>query len=166
MLFLKELNRYLDEFLPHSSAKITVKTHYFRKTDQTVADFVQEIRETAKLLENAAPNYAEIYAKKLLDQFNALQNAVAQILKEKPVFKASVQLSPKIHRLPPAKRLVEYRKALRALNEKISWLTEQQLQTQLTAEKLNLENQLAETAYRKQKCLAAIEALEEELKFR
>lgn len=166
MPFLDQLNRHIEAFLPYSSIKITIKSHYFKRAEQPVSGFIQEIQETATLLEQSSAEHAEIYAKKLLEQYETLKIAVTRIPKQKPVFKASVSLSPHIHRLPPEKRLVEYRKALRALNEKISWLTEQQLQTQLANEQRNLADQLAETEYRKQKCLAAIEELEEKLKFR
>ncbi|EPY99731.1 primosomal replication protein PriC, partial [Mannheimia haemolytica] len=66
----------------------------------------------------------------------------------------------------PNKRLQEYRKALRALNEKISWLVEQNLNTQNEATKQTLQNQITETEYRKMKCLKAIEDLEQELLFK
>lgn len=166
MPFLDQLNRHIEAFLPYSSTKITIKSSYFKRNEQPVSGFIQEIQETATILEQSSPEHAEIYAKKLLEQFDALKMAVAHMPKQKPVFKSSVSLSPNIHRLPPEKRLGEYRKALRALNEKISWLTEQQLQTQLANEQRNLAEQIAETEYRKQKCLAAIEELEEKLKFR
>lgn len=164
--FFTELNRFLDGFSLYSHHYLTIKSPYFHQPRQTVSGFIQEIQETAALLEHSSAEHAEIYSKKLLEQYEALKIAVTRIPKQKPVFKASVSLSPRIHRLPPDKRLVEYRKALRALNEKISWLTEQQLQTQLANEQKNLTDQLAETEYRKKKCLAAIEELEEKLKFR
>ena len=65
-----------------------------------------------------------------------------------------------VHSLPKEKRLVEYRKALRALNEKICWLTEKQYQAENRANKeevLLYQQQIQETEFRKIKCLIAIE---------
>nr|WP_269318008.1 primosomal replication protein PriC [[Haemophilus] ducreyi] len=61
--------------------------------------------------------------------------------------------------LPPVKRLAEYKKALRALNEKISWL----IKMSYTNGNENIQQQMQETEFRKQKCLKAIDELEEEI---
>ncbi|VTR41853.1 Primosomal replication protein N'' [Actinobacillus pleuropneumoniae] len=57
----------------------------------------------------------------------------------------------------------EYRKALRALNEKISWLLEKSYTATNDAEKNTWQLQIEETEYRKMKCQKAIEELEEKL---
>ena len=107
-----------------------------------------------------------VYAARLLRQFDALKRAVAHIKPEKQaLFQSSYQFPKNIHSLPASKRLNEYRKALRALHEKTSWLIEQDLKTTDARVKRQFENSIQETEYRKQKCIAAIEKLEEELSF-
>ncbi len=160
MQFLLSLQKQLAQFEPYLQQSVVIKSPYFSKTQQTVAQFVAEIQHTASLLaqENTG-EYAEIYADRLLKQFSRLQSAVS-VLESSPNigFRSTYSFARNIHALPPAKRLPEYRKALRALNEKISWLIEQQLNAE-GEKRLYFRQQIEETEYRKRKCLEAIEAL-------
>lgn len=166
-MLAEQIRSYLAQFQPYHSQRVVITQPYFSKAEQSVGEFVGELAQTMRQLEGESnPAYAEIYAKKLLDQFNALQQQLPKLQQPSVQFQSSYSFSPKIHRLPPAKRLAEYRKALRALNEKISWLSEQLYQTEQAEQQAILHSQLAETEFRKQKCLIAIETLEEELRFR
>lgn len=167
MHFIEQIDQLLQPFLPYAEQQIRVRRLCFSRPEQTVGQFVNEIRQTLQQLNQAQnPHYAEIYAQKLLEQFDALHIQLPKLKQPKPTFNSSYHFSGNIHRLPPAKRLVEYRQALRLLNEKISWLLEQQYQTQFDSENTDFSQLIAETEYRKQKCLNAIEELEESLKFK
>ncbi|MCK3656799.1 hypothetical protein A4G19_14050 [Pasteurellaceae bacterium Macca] len=71
-------------------------------------------------------DYLEIHTQKLITQFDALQHAVAKMsTAPKAQYQSSYRFPRHVHQLPVRKRLQEYHKALRALNEKILWLSEQ-----------------------------------------
>lgn len=140
----------------------------FSQNEGSVDFFVQEIRQTAAILQQQKnSDYADFYAEKLIRQFDALQKAVQHLRKQpsSDTFRSNYHFAKNIHFLPAHKRLAEYYKALRALEEKLGWLAEKLYQAQLQeneAECTQWRAQIAETEYRKQKCLAAIEKAEED----
>ena len=165
--FSQLIQQKLEIFSPFTEKEVIVKENIFSKKQQKVSDFLQEITDTARLLsQQTSEDYADFYATKLLQQFDALNQAVLILKKSasssKEVFVPSFSFPKNIHTLPPARRLNEYRKALRALNEKISWLLEKSYAANEN-EKIMWQQQVEETEYRKMKCLKAIEDLEEKL---
>lgn len=162
--FIQKIELTLAEFTPFKEKQAVIFGHFFSKNEEKIAFFIEETRQTARLLQQQTQvEYAEIYAKKLLEQIDALQKAVNKLKKTKNIdrFYSSYSFAKNIHSLPVEKRLPEYRKALRALNEKISWLLDKQYQAQNEAEKLHYQQQLQETEFRKMRCLKAIEDLAE-----
>lgn len=167
--FLAQIEQNLAELSSFSEQKITLNSSYFTQQSGLVSFFIAEIKKTAELLSNQEDiPYSEFYAEKLIKQFDALNRAIDKVQQKQEVvqFQSSFSFSPNIHTLSPNKRLQEYRKALRALNEKMSWLVEQNYNEENEALKLELQNQIVETEYRKQKCMKAIEDLEQELLFK
>lgn len=166
--FIEKFEQSIHPFIPFENEQAVISGHFFTKSEASVAFFIGEIRQTAQQLQQQTEvAYAEIYAKKLLDQIDALQKAIQKIRKTKKVERFISPYRPprNVHSLPKEKRLVEYRKALRALNEKICWLTEKQYQAKNRANKeevLLYQQQIQETEFRKIKCLIAIEQLAEE----
>ncbi len=165
MSFQTHFMQQLALFRPYFEQSVSLSAGCFRLKNGKVAQFVAEIEQTARNLEAAKQvSEAEYYAQLLILQFDALQRAV-QAKPSKPQaekFQSSYHFPKNIHFLSPNKRLAEYQKALRALNEKISWLIEQQYQAE-NADMARFEAQIAETEFRKNRCLAAIEQLEEEI---
>lgn len=163
----QDFSSYLAFFTPFLNQEAVVFDDCFTKKTQLVLYFVYEMQETiTQLTQPKDTEHAEVYAARLLRQFDALKRAVAHIKPEKQaLFQSSYQFPKNIHSLPAPKRLNEYRKALRALHEKTSWLIEQNLKATDARVKQQFENSIQETEYRKQKCIAAIEKLEEELSF-
>ncbi|QIW16051.1 hypothetical protein A4G20_06755 [Pasteurellaceae bacterium RH1A] len=167
MNFNQSLSQQLAFFRPYEQETVTTAPQAFNQTRAKVADFIREIQVTAALLSQAEQaELAEFYADKLLRQFKALQQAVEkhqkfanQLKATRPSFQSNFRFPRNIHNLPNDKKLAEYKKALRALNEKISWIMEQNYQAS-EPDKAFWQEQLQETEYRKFKCLAAIEALE------
>ncbi|WGE36646.1 primosomal replication protein [Actinobacillus genomosp. 1] len=164
--FSQLIQQKLEIFSPFTEKEVIVKENIFFKKQQKVSNFMQEITYTARLLaQQTSEDYADFYATKLLQQFDALNQAVLILKKSaspSKVFVPSFSFPKNIHTLPPARRLNEYRKALRALNEKISWLLEKSYAANEN-EKIMWQQQVEETEYRKMKCLKAIEDLEEKL---
>lgn len=164
--FSQLIQQKLEIFSPFTEKEVIVKENIFSKKQQKVSNFMQEITYTARLLaQQTSEDYADFYATKLLQQFDALNQAVLILKKSaspSKVFVPSFSFPKNIHTLPPARRLNEYRKALRALNEKISWLLEKSYAANEN-EKIMWQQQVEETEYRKMKCLKAIEDLEEKL---
>lgn len=167
--FITQIQQNLVQFLPFAENQITFYSLYFSQQTGKVASFLAEIENTVEILlsQNDA-SYVEYYSDKLIKQFDALNRAIEHLQKEKktPQFHSSFQFSANIHHLPPERRLREYRKALRALNEKISWLVEKHYCENDELAKIELQNQIQETEYRKMRCLKAIEDLEQELQFK
>ncbi|MBF0784337.1 primosomal replication protein N [Muribacter muris] len=161
--FLDTIEQQFAAFLPYSNYRVSVPEALFERSQGEMREFVAELQETAKrLVQQRDSLYAELYAKRLILQFDALQKALDKLQaadQDKP-FQSSYRFARNIHQLPVEKRLMEYKKALRALNEKLSWLTEQSYQCNDEAQRQDYIAQIQETEYRKQKCLQAIEALE------
>lgn len=164
------VQKQLDTFLPFYEHEVIISENIFSTPKQKVSFFVQEIIQTAnKLNKQSSEDYANAYAAKLFQQYEALNQAI-QVIKSKQrneasLFQSSFRFPKNIHVLTPIRRLNEYRKALRALNEKISWLVEKSYNAS-EADKALLERQIQETEYRKMKCLKAIEDLEEQTQFK
>ena len=164
----ERLENLFTEIKPYSNKTITLNCPYFSKQNEQVAFFMAEVEQTAeKLATQTEVVYAEYYAERLLRQLDALTQSVEKMRakKEAPQFHSSFRFSPNVHRLPPHKRLEEYRNALRALNEKISWLMEQHYLEDEVNKKQQWQAQISETEYRKMKCVDAIEELEQQLLF-
>lgn len=162
--FIQKIEQTLAEFTPFEGKQAVISGHFFSKSEDKIAFFIEEIRQTALLLQQQNQvEYAEIYAKKLLDQIDALQKAVNKLKKTNNVerFYSSYSFAQNVHSLPPDKKLPEYRKALRAFNEKISWLFDKQFQAKNEAEALYYQQKIEETEFRKMRCLKAIEDLAE-----
>ncbi|MDD0822867.1 primosomal replication protein [Mannheimia sp. AT1] len=169
-LFISQIKQNLAKLQPFSTQVVTIDNPYFSHKSGLVRFFIAEIEQTLNaLVHQEEVLYTEFYAEKLVKQFDALNKAVEKQQKntKKTVqFHSSFQFPANIHRLSPAKRLEEYRKALRALNEKISWLIEQLYNAEQEGLKQVLQNSITETEYRKTKCLKAIENLEQQLQFK
>lgn len=161
--FNDALQQKLATFLPYATQTISLSSPVFQLANATVHDFLNEIQETATQLNaQKESEYSEYYAQKLVRQFDALQQAVEKAQKNAntlPQFKSAYRFPKNLHHLPAEKRLPEYRKALRALNEKLAWLSEQ-IYVVDDEQKPLLVAQIQETEYRKLKCLQAIELLE------
>lgn len=151
-------------FAPYLTHKVQISSVLFQRSEGQVADFLQEIEKTCQLVtEQSQPLYTAFYAKRLVEQFDLLNKVVKNLQNAKntkmPSFKSNYRFAKNLAYLPACKKREEYHKALRALNEKISWLIEQAQQSQTAELKNHFEAQIAETEYRKQKCLIAIEEL-------
>lgn len=152
----------LQLFQPFLTREISLYSPFFKLSQASVADYVQEIEQTIiHLSQQTRIEYLEYYAQRLISQVNSLKNAVDKLPNQTAQvqpFRSSYRFPKHIHRLPKEKRLKEYRKALRALNEKLQWLSEQ---SYLSPEKRNFYvGKIQETEYRKMKCLKAIDELE------
>ncbi|WGE89955.1 primosomal replication protein PriC [Actinobacillus arthritidis] len=167
--FFHIIQQKLQHFADLKDKKITITENLFSKNTQTISRFIIEIEHTALLLsQQTSKEYADVYASKLFKQFEALDKAIRSLKQiefvAKKHFLSSFSFPKNIHSLPENRRLTEYRKALRALNDKISWLIECSYEAN-EVERLYLQQQILETEYRKSKCLEAIEGLEEKLSF-
>lgn len=160
--FTDKIEQILNQFSPFASKQAVISGHFFTQKEAKIVFFMEEIRQTAQLLQAQSQlDHAEIYSKKLLDQIDALLTAIKPLKQsqKQELFYSSYRFPRNVHSLPTEKRLTEYRKALRALNEKISWLLEKQFQAENEQEKIAYQHQLQETEFRKMRCLNAIEAL-------
>lgn len=161
--FYSALQKKLHTLSEFNHLEIQLESPIFMRKKGTVAQFIQEITQTgAKLTQQTDSQYAEVYAQKLVQQFDLLQKAVKRQRKQhhRPAsFQNNYRFPRNIHNLPVEKRLQEYRKALRLLNEKLTWLMEQAQGTSLAQRQVYVA-QIHETEYRKMKCLQAIDELE------
>ncbi|MCT8639913.1 primosomal replication protein [Glaesserella parasuis] len=149
----------LNDFSPILSLQISIYSHCFKLTHGSVKEFIQEILETCSHIEQStSPEITEVYTQRLIEQYDALQKSIH--LKDKksdsPIF-SQYKFTKSIHTLSKKQKLHEYYKALRALNEKLSWLIEQNYHYPEYRHMLSIKIQ--ETENRKQKCLKAIEEL-------
>lgn len=173
MTFLQRFEQQLAAFTPHLNQECTLPHSLFRKKSAPVREFVEELRQTAELLfqtqcDGDQNGYAAIYAEHLFRQFEQLKYACTKLtMRTTPhTYRSPYSFPKNVHNLPPPQRLKEYYRALRALDEKISWATEQLYQAELNANENWIRHYheiLLETEYRKQKCLSAIDELSAEM---
>jgi primosomal replication protein N'' len=164
--FSLALQQKLQPFMPFFRLTLQIDHPCFRLKKGNVVQFVQEIQHTGDTLsQQTDATYAQYYAQQIVQQIDLLQKAIKQQKKAEKVqnspktFQFSVRFPKNLHNLPPKKRLKEYQKALRLLNEKITWLITQAQSSEGDARAAYLA-QLRETEYRKQKCVNAIDELE------
>ncbi|AUI65531.1 MULTISPECIES: primosomal replication protein PriC [Glaesserella] len=160
--FTTQIQQKLMPFLAFSDQKITVSHPSFSLHQGYVKEFIQEILSLCEKIEAQTNSNMLIFqTQKLVEQFDSLKQAIETQLnsaQDKKTFRSSYRFPKNIHQLPYEKRLEEYKKALRALNEKISWLIEQSQQAN-EADRAFYIAQIEETEYRKKKCIEAIEDL-------
>lgn len=160
--FSHALSQKLQTLSGFSQLEIQLNSPLFKQKKGTVSQYIQEIQQTGNLLsQQDNSDYAEIYAQKLIQQFNLLQKTIQLQNKPKaqiPVFRTHYRFPKNIHNLPVDKRLKEYQKALRLLNEKLSWLTTQAQSADENQRHIYV-SQITETEYRKAKCLMEIDRL-------
>lgn len=160
--FTQEIQQRLTDFSPFLANKIVIDERCFHLKQAMVSEFIQEILQTCTELEQQQRvESVAFYTQRLVEQFNCLTKAIETLEKTNTstaAFHSPYRFPRNIHHLPKERRLLEYKKALRALNEKLSWLTEKSYQCP-NEDKPSYLAALQETEYRKQKCLAAIEKL-------
>lgn len=133
------------------------------------AELDNTIAQIARLQENEQAQ-CQFYSEKLLAQLQALldaikQNKSTQKLGAEPNYFAPTKDKMKhaIHSLPPRERLVKYYEALQALNQKIKYQEDQYIQSTDLLKKHHYRQQISHTKQRRDRCLQAIENLEEYL---
>lgn len=164
--FLTTLQHQLAQFSPYLTQEITLYSPFFQRSRGSVQQFIDEILLTAHhLTTQSQQDYSDYYADHLIKQFSTLKRHLDRLVQQRnstsaPYFTHTFPQN--VHYLPPKKRLVEYQKALRALNEKLVWLTQQCYQAE-KEKKIYFQRMIEETEQRKQKCLWAIQKTEEEM---
>ncbi|MDG2959585.1 primosomal replication protein [Bisgaard Taxon 10/6] len=149
----------------------------FSENFQPVEFYLNEIRHCVEQISRLTSEDVEqtaFLSEKLSAQYNALTDALSFI--EKPQGKSAVNFKQvfnerekrrrQLEQLPPRERLVKYYEALQALNEKLNEQKDLQKQSQSETEKMRIQQQIDITRRRRQRCLDAIEVLEEYLAFK
>ncbi|QGM80747.1 primosomal replication protein PriC [Otariodibacter oris] len=162
--FVKSIEDKCSIFEAFHSYEIVISSMYFSKSKGNVISFVNEIKLTAKLAtQQNSLEYAEYYAQKLISQFVELKTATDKLLPQQnisyPKFISHYRVNKKLTNLSSDEKLQEYQKALRALNEKLSWLIEQNYLCTDNKQRQIYQEKIYETEYRKQKCMDAINTL-------
>lgn len=161
--FIQALEQKIHSFSQYHHLEIQINSSLFSLKKGSVSQFIQEIRQTGSLLSSQTDGaYADFYAQKLVRQFDLLNRTIQQ--QKSPQnkvssFRSNYRFPKNIHNLSPERRLQEYQKALRLLNEKLTWLTTQ-AQSCDEAQRAVYIAQIHETEYRKMKCLKAIDELD------
>lgn len=114
------------------------------------------------------------FSEKLLAQCTALSDALNKpsyqelqsAVNFQPKLNAREQRRQALEQLPPRERLNKYYDALKALNDKLNEQKDQLNQSQSDSEKTHYENLIIQTRARRQRCLDAIDLLEEYLAFK
>ena len=163
--FNQTIQRQCQIFTPFLDKKIEISSDVFIISKGKISDFVQEIKQTGELaIQQDNPFYVEYYTQRLIQQFDTLKNSIEKYQKrEKEIFsrfKTRYQFAKNINKLPASKQPEEYRKILRALNEKLSWLIELSHQITDEQQKQSVQEQIKETEYRLRKCSEKISELE------
>ncbi len=177
---LKQLGQYLSE-LEKNYAHLKDKSLYskfdpmlFSENFQNIDFYLHEMQQCFEQIKQfTEQDTAQItfFTEKLLAQYTALQDAIKILqtpksaVNSKPILNKRDQLRQQIELLPPREKLVKYYEALQALNDKL-YAQETQLNFANDEQKNHLEQQINITKQRRERCLSAIELLEEYLVFR
>ena len=147
----------------------------FGEDNQSFSYYLAQVNQTLSQIAHYQDDDADklnFLTQKLCAQCTALSEAVSITPKSyksavnfKPVLSAREQRKQEIHKLPPRERLAKYYDALQALNEKIDKIIDQHQQAH-DVEKSHYTELLKITKERRQRCLDAIELLEEYLAFK
>lgn len=159
---------------PSNQISATFDRTLFSEDFQPFAFYYAEVNQTLSQLQGLTQydgEEAAFLAEKLLAQCTALHDALLKqprgeksAVNFQPVLNKREQLRQAIDKLPPRKRLVKYYDALRTLNEKINEKNDQL--NSPSAQENAVAQQLAQLQQRRQRCLEAIELLEEYLAFK
>ncbi|ABR75162.1 hypothetical protein CBG46_07015 [Actinobacillus succinogenes] len=149
----------------------------FSENFQPLEFYLNEIRHCIEQISQLSPEevaQTAFFSEKLSAQYTALTDALQFI--EKPKAKSAVNFKPvlslrekrrqQLEQLPPRARLIKYYEALQALNEKLNGQKDLQKQCLSEKEKMRIQQQIDITRQRRQRCLDAIEVLEEYLAFK
>ena len=141
--------------------------------NETLGQCVAEARNTLQALQQSSSRTeSEFYAERLVAQYHALLEIIHPETTAKPHFIAANPITPTrkkekhhIHDLPPAERLEKYYQFLTQLNDLIAQQNEQTLSCEDSTQQQQLIEKVKITEQRKQRCLDAIDNLEEYLLF-
>ncbi|TDQ59805.1 restart primosome assembly protein PriC [Mesocricetibacter intestinalis] len=158
---------------PTQKIKAKFDRSLFRQDSQTLSDYLTQIEETLALLADFSPVQKEqliFFSEKLAAQCAALSEAL-QSAEQRPNSECprpqgrTERLKQALNLLPPRERLVKYYEALQALNEKIAAQQDNVAACTDRQQQIHYLHQLEITRQRRQRCLEAIEVLEEYLNF-
>ena len=149
----------------------------FSENFQPTDFYLKEIQHTLDQLHQLQDDdvaQTAFFSEKLLAQCTALSDAIAKPNAQQPP--SAVSFSPKLsareqrrqewEQLPPRERLDKYYEALKALNDKLNEQKDGLKQAQSDLEKARCAELIEQTRARRQRCLDAIEVLEEYLAFK
>ncbi|MDO4627300.1 MAG: primosomal replication protein PriC [Pasteurellaceae bacterium] len=171
-----QVAQQLDFYSNHNELVLSVKfeRHLFSEDRQSVGFYSGEITQTLSLLmQFDEKNEAELVylIEKLLAQNVALNEAIQSALtvsakiKNRPQIAPKDQLRSQLDQLPPRERLDKYYDYLQQFNQKIQQ-AEDQLLIVSEQEQARLQQFISLTKQRRQRCLDAIEVLEDYLAFK
>lgn len=165
--FLSSIQHQLSSFMPFASHKVRLDARFFGEDEMYVKDAIKVIELTASQLASQQNlHYAEIYSERLYQQFASLQQAISRLrhhtqTQSRAFFRSDIRIPKRLQHLPRAKQIPEYQKILRALNDKLSWLSERAYYAESTEEKAVIAQQIQETEARKQRCIARLDHLQD-----
>ncbi|PVX31656.1 restart primosome assembly protein PriC [Pasteurella langaaensis DSM 22999] len=165
----------------HSQSEQIIYTKFapllFSENYQPTKFYLNELNHTLSQLQQLNKNdiaQFAFFSEKLLAQCTALSEALdksqfqsSQSAVNFPkVLNTREQRRQEIEQLPPRERLDKYYEALKALNDKLNEQKDQLKQSQDLAAQNSYSDLIKQTRQRRQRCLEAIEVLEEYLAFK
>ncbi|MCI5764606.1 MAG: primosomal replication protein [Actinobacillus porcinus] len=180
---LKQLSQAVEQFKAcyHAQGRQVVYAKFdpmvFSENFQSVDFYLKELDYSlAQLSQLNDQNLAQtiFLTEKLLAQCTALSDALAKSEPQEnryshstqPKLSLREQRKAELDKLPPRERLEKYYDALKALNDKLNEQKDLLAQAQSDMEQLRYRNLIEQTRTRRQRCLEAIEILEEYLAFK
>ena len=173
----QRVHQLYEQYSESGKKKINAKFDrtLFGEDNQFFDYYLSQVNQTLSQIAHYQDDDADklnFLIQKLCAQCTALSEAVSITPKSyksavnfKPVLSAREQRKQEIHKLPPRERLAKYYDALQALNEKIDQIIDLHQQAH-DVEKSRYTELLKITKERRQRCLDAIELLEEYLTFK
>lgn len=177
---LKQLSQAVEQFKAHYRpqgrqvvyAKFDpmVFSENFQSVDFYLKELDDSLSQLKQLNENALAQ-TTFFTEKLLAQCAALSDAltkpeISEKSHSQPKLSLREQRKAELDKLPPRERLEKYYDALKALNDKLNEQKDLLTQAQSEIKQTYYKNLIEQTRARRQRCLEAIEILEEYLAFK
>ncbi|OBX11143.1 primosomal replication protein PriC [Gallibacterium genomosp. 3] len=175
--YIAQLTKQLEYFTQYDDSQlitIAFDQTIFLESFQPLRFYLEQIKQNInRLAELDNIQVISYLAEKITAQFRVLVDALNQMQLAKQPTKintnsANISNSDKyaVFQLPPEQRIHKYYEFLTRFNDQLAYLEQKQQQTSDLQQKTSYQQQILHYQQRRERCLAAIEQLEEYLTFK
>lgn len=175
--YIAQLTKQLEYFTQYDDSQlitIAFDQTIFLESFQPLRFYLEQIKQNInRLAELDNIQVINYLAEKITAQFRVLVDALNQMQLAKQPTKSNTNTTNTsnpdkyaVFQLPPEQRIHKYYEFLTRFNDQLAYLEQKQQQTSDLQQKTSYQQQILHYQQRRERCLAAIEQLEEYLEFK